>query len=67
MRKFINVQITRGTHPSIGWAVAEALNSYNPGLEVAGMIYHPPDPACVWREDRGEFVEMILDFRKIKE
>lgn len=37
--KFICVQIERGTHPSIGWAVQAELNTYEPNkVKVAAVV-----------------------------
>jgi hypothetical protein len=62
-RMFVNKQVTRESHPTIGHAIAAALNEYPEPTRVVGIIYHPADPECTWRSDRGEYAEVILDIR----
>ena len=61
--RFVNHQIVREGHPTIGHAIVAALNDYGPTMHVAGIVYHPPDPNCTWLEDRGEMAEIIMEIR----
>jgi hypothetical protein len=55
MRKYTNYQVLRAAHPTIGHAIAAALNEFGPGVRVLCVVHHPADG------DRAEFAEVIVD------